>query len=155
MALVLTDVNSAKRTMTLEEFREMCSKVVAHTGATTLDPDDTKIEELSGLTDPIEILTRHGYAEAANEVLELKKRLERSKYGGTHRYGNTITSDELIAEKREILEQLQEEIRALRVKTNQYRNPASSAERQKKCRAKIIGSIYHQEDHAREEEISV
>lgn len=127
MALVTRAVNTAKGALTLEEFREMCGKVVRHLGELPLSvPLLPPAEDLAGCTDPVEILTRLGYPTAADEVRVLQARAKRH---GKRSPVAKLSFDELNAERQAILDGLQAQINQLRAKKCSLRYQVAAAER--------------------------
>jgi polyhydroxyalkanoate synthesis regulator phasin len=140
LALTLRTVNAAKGAMTLEEFREMCSRVVAHLGAVETEADDTAVEELSGACDPVEILARLGYVQAAEEVRQLKLTLT-SKLTSIEDMKRRRVNDSGDCEcgtKRAQIDELQRKIASLQCKKTQLRRDTG-----------------HKARYAREEEVSI
>lgn len=118
IALVLGNVNSAKGTMTVEEFVEMCRKVTIHFGLTvegesrqtpTLPTDFPKD------ADPSEILMRLGYIDAAAEVNQTKIKLEAANKRAKVRGGREVPAEEYTEQRREEIAKLNQEIYRLRV----------------------------------------
>lgn len=132
IALVLRVVNSAKGVLSLDDFREMCSKVVAHLGSVEFRQSTQTPGELSDCDDPVEILTKLGYISAADKVQSITMKLRSNeKYRESIGWvkGETLVPlDEKIESKRDILKSLSAEISSHRVRLCQIRQRVAKAE---------------------------
>lgn len=128
IALVLRKVNAAKGTMSLEEFREMCQLVVSHLGAVPIPPPlPITSGELSGCDDPVEILTKLGYFDAADDYVKLRQFKIWTENNKNKRVGYTTTSDEICEKKQQKIAELNAEIAKLQVRrSNLRRMPLAS-----------------------------
>jgi hypothetical protein len=114
LALVTLAVNASKGSLSLDEFVSMCRKVTAvfGVGTATIASVPT-VDELSGETDPVVILTRLGYVAAADAVRSDKVRLK--SYDRTRRPGKPVNFEELTDKKKAKIAELNKEIQRLQV----------------------------------------
>lgn len=125
IALVRRSVNHAKGTQTIDEFREMCQKVVNHLGFVAVQERPIGPELISGCSDPVEILTRLGYPSVADNVREKLNKLDRMlKYRtrvGWSVDGSVNHIDEKIQIKQRKLAEVNAELQRKRVLLSQTR----------------------------------
>lgn len=125
IAIVRRAVNAAKGQMTLAEFVEMCRKVtltmVGPAAEPAADAAPPPPETLGGTSDPVEILARLGYVEAAEAVRAMRSKIERTEMYARKR-GKVMTSEEYEADRRGVLDQLQREIQLLQSKRTRLRS---------------------------------
>lgn len=124
IALVKREVNTAKHTLTVEEFVLMCKKVAAHfADGSPLQieiPFPVPADLIPPDANPAEILIRLGYIDAAEEVNKMRQQIATYKRNARHG-GRKLTPEEYQTEVGQKIMMMREEIGRLRVMRSKLR----------------------------------
>lgn len=131
IAMVKREVNTAKHTMTVEEFVAMCKKVAVHFAGDlplqTEIPFPVPVGLIPPDANPTEILVRLGYAGAAEEVDQMKQQIATFKKNARHG-GRKLTQEEYQGELGAKILGMRAEITRLQCKRSMLRRETGWAE---------------------------